>query len=314
MSIQIIENKISHNKTLRWINITNAKKKEIEYLKNNFNFTLKNLRDSLSHVRSQRLIIEEYSNYLFLIFHFPIFDKESNEIIGREIDCFISKNYLITIHNNKNESLNNLFNLCRKDADTRKNYLGNNPLFLFYEILNRTFDQCFSLLDMLNIKISEVEEKIFSDRQRESINDILMLKHNIINFRRIMQSHKNTLKKIFQCNNRKIFSNCQIKAHNNLIRNTKDIWEIAQNQKEMIEALEYTNDSMLSYKMGNIMKTLTIFSVIVFPLTLFAAIFGMNTMEGMPFIHNNNGFWIIISAMIVGTIFMFLVFKRKKWL
>lgn len=314
MSIKIIENKINNNKTLRWINITNAKKDEIKYLKDNFNFTLKNLRDSLSHVRSQRLIIEEYSNYLFLIFHFPVFNKEQNEIIGKEIDCFISKNYLITVHNNRNKSLNSLFSLCKKDQDTRDNYIGKDPLFLFYEILDRTFDQCFFILDMLNIKISEVEEKIFSDCQRESIDDILMLKHNIINFRRIMQSHKNTLKKIFQCNNKKIFSTCQIKAYNNLIRTTKDIWEIAQNQKEMIEALEYTNDSMLSYKMGNIMKTLTIFSVIVFPLTLLAAIFGMNTITGMPFIENKNGFWIIISAMIAGTLFMFFIFKRKKWL
>ncbi|MEA2065047.1 MAG: magnesium transporter CorA family protein [Patescibacteria group bacterium] len=314
MPIQIIENKISHNKSLRWINITNAKKNEIKYLKDNFNFTLKNLRDSLSHVRSQRLIIEEHSNYLFLIFHFPVFNKEKNEIIGKEIDCFISKNYLITVHNNKNKSLNSLFNLCRKDQDTRDNYMGKDPLFLFYEILNRTFDQCFFILDMLNIKISEVEEKIFSSRQRESIDDILMLKHNIINFSRIMQSHKNTLKKIFQCNNKKIFSSCQIKTYNKLIRTTKDIWEIAQSQKEMIEALEYTNDSMLSYKMGNIMKTLTIFSVIVFPLTLFAAIFGMNTMNGMPFIQNKNGFWIIISVMVAGTILMFLIFKKKKWL
>ena len=314
MSIQIIENKISHNKSLRWINITNAKKNEIKYLKDNFNFTLKNLRDSLSHVRSQRLIIEEYSNYLFLIFHFPVFNKEKNEIIGKEIDCFISKNYLITIHNNKNKSLNNLFSLCRKDQDTRDNYMGKDPLFLFYEILNRTFDQCFFILDTLNIKISEVEEKIFLSRQRESIDDILMLKHNIINFSRIMQSHKNTLKKIFQCNNKKIFSSCQIKSHNNLIRNTKDIWEIAQSQKEMIEALEYTNDSMLSYKMGNIMKTLTIFSVIVFPLTLFAAIFGMNTINGMPLTETKNGFWIIILAMVAGTALMFLIFKKKKWL
>ena len=314
MSIKIIENKTNNNKTLRWINITNAKKDEIKYLKDNFNFTLKNLRDSLSHVRSQRLIIEEYSNYLFLIFHFPVFNKEQNEIIGKEIDCFIGKNYLITVHNNRNKSLNSLFSLCKKDQDTRDNYMGKDPLFLFYEILDRTFDQCFFILDMLNIKISEVEKKIFSDCQRESIDDILMLKHNIINFRRIMQSHKNTLKKIFQCNNKKIFSTCQIKAYNNLIRTTKDIWEIAQNQKEMIEALEYTNDSMLSYKMGNIMKTLTIFSVIVFPLTLLAAIFGMNTMKGMPFINNENGFWIIISAMVFGTIFMFLIFKRKKWL
>nr|MCU0680526.1 hypothetical protein [Planctomycetota bacterium] len=71
---------------------------------------------------------------------------------------------------------------------------------------------------------------------------------------------------------------------------------------------------MINYNMNNIMKTLTIFSVIVFPLTLLAAVFGMNVVGGMPFINNEYGFWIIIGIMIMGSLFMLLFFERKKWL
>ena len=82
----------------------------------------------------------------------------------------------------------------------------------------------------------------------------------------------------------------------------------------MVEALEYTNDSKLSYKMNDVMKTLTIFSVILFPLTLLAAIFGMNITHGMPFVDNENGFWIIIGFMVLGTVGMFGFFKKKRWI
>lgn len=311
--IEILTHNISKDRSLKWINVTNAKKKEIEYLKKNFNFNLRNLRDSLGHIYAQRLKIEEYPSYLFLILRFPTMDEEDKEVIAGEIDCFVGKNYLITIHNKESDILSNLFNLCKKDSESMKMYMGKDPLSLLHEISDRSLGKCFSLLDRFNIQISEVEKNIFSGHQKESIDNILVVKHNIINFRRIMRSHRSILYKLI--NNHKNFVKKEhITDYNNLIHYTIDIWDIAKNHKEMIEALEYTNDSKLSYKMNDIMKTLTIFSVIVFPLTLFAAIFGMNTTNGMPFVDSPKGFWIIISIMIAGTIAMFGFFKKKRWI
>lgn len=82
----------------------------------------------------------------------------------------------------------------------------------------------------------------------------------------------------------------------------------------MVEVLNDTNESLLNDKMNQIMKTLTIFSVIVFPLTLFAAIFGMNTIEGMPFMEIDHGFWYVIVIMLLATGGMLIFFKRKHWL
>jgi len=70
----------------------------------------------------------------------------------------------------------------------------------------------------------------------------------------------------------------------------------------------------MNYRLNDIMKTLTIFSVIVFPLTLLAAIFGMNTINGMPFINSINGFWMVIIIMLFGSLGMLIFFKKKKWL
>jgi magnesium transporter len=311
--IEILTHKISKNSNLKWINVTYAKKKEIEYLKKNFNFNLRNLRDSLSNIYAQRLKIEEYPSYLFLVLRFPVLDHASGEIIASEVDCFIGKNYLITIHNKESDTLNGLFNLCKKDTESMNLYMGKDPLFLLHHISERFLENCFNLLDNFNIEISGVEKEIFSGRQKQSIDSILLVKHNIINFRRIMRSHRSIIKKLISNHKRFVHKN-HLLSYNNLLQSTIDIWDIARNHKEMIEALEYTNDSKLSYKMNDIMKTLTIFSVIVFPLTLFAALFGMNTINGMPFLDTENGFWIIVGFMIVGTIGMFGFFKKKRWI
>ncbi|MBT4277835.1 magnesium transporter CorA family protein [Candidatus Falkowbacteria bacterium] len=311
--IEILANKISEKQSMRWINVTNAKKKEIEYLKKNFNFDLKHLRDSLGNIYAQRLKIEENKNYLFLILRFPRFDEEAQEIVASEVDCFIGKNYLITVHNRDLKDLNGLFNLCKKDKESLGNYLGQDPLHLLHAISNRSLNECFNILDAINVNISEVEEQIFSGQQEESINDIMILKHNVINFRRIMRSHRSILRKLI-VNHKKFVKQTHISLYNSLIQHTIDIWDMAKNQKEMIEALEYTNDSKVSFKMNDVMKTLTIFSVIVFPLTFIASLFGMNTMKSMPLLDTPNDFWIIIGVMLTGVLITFGFFKKKGWI
>ncbi|MDD4333124.1 MAG: CorA family divalent cation transporter [Patescibacteria group bacterium] len=98
-----------------------------------------------------------------------------------------------------------------------------------------------------------------------------------------------------------------------LIDHSKRIWEIIDNQREMIDALHDTNQSFLNYQISSVMKTLTVFSVIIFPLTLLAAIFGMNAVN-MPLIGHPYGFWIIIGIMLFAALGMLWVFEKKKWL
>jgi magnesium transporter len=131
--------------------------------------------------------------------------------------------------------------------------------------------------------------------------------------RRIMQNHKNIIKKSIDYFDYK--KNKALKEEfGDLLDSSKRIWENLENQKEMVEVLSSTNDALLNYHISDIMKTLTLFSVIVFPLTLLAAIFGMNTVKGMPFMDTENGFWIIIGIMLLGCLTMLLFFVRKKWL
>ena len=104
------------------------------------------------------------------------------------------------------------------------------------------------------------------------------------------------------------------KQYKHLIEHIKTIWENLENYKEIVEILNNTNESLYNDQISNIMKTLTIFSVIVFPLTLLAAIFGMNTTNGMPFVDSPHGFWVIIVMMIFGSLGMLYIFEKKKWL
>ena len=86
-----------------------------------------------------------------------------------------------------------------------------------------------------------------------------------------------------------------------------------ENQKEMVEVLNNTNESLLNDRMTSIMKTLTIFSVIVLPLNLLAGTFGMNA-KYMPFVNEPYGFWIIVGIMFACSLGMLTLFETKHWL
>lgn len=314
ISDRIEELKIDNPKTvqdLKWVNIIDAGKKEIDYLRRNYKFDLLHLKAAAASVSFQRPMIYRGSSYLCLVLHFPVL-KDDN-IVSGEVDFFIGHGFLITAHNNGLRGLNRFFNLGKKSPDALLSYSVESSAILLYEILGHLTDETYHLLDSNSIRINEIEDLIFSRKQKEAVMEILTLRRNIINVRRIVQNHKNIFQQLMTMDSTLVEKAAIKKYYNNLIEQAKRIWEMLDNQKEIVEVLYNTNESLLNNRMTDIMKTLTIFSVIVFPLTLLAAMFGMNVPD-MPMVNLPHGFWWIILVMLMGTTGMLLFFKVKKWL
>jgi magnesium transporter len=296
---------------LKWVNIINAGKNEIDYLKKNYHFDLVHLKASSASVSFQRPQIFRGVDYLFLVLHFPTF--KDDKIVSGEIDFFVGHGFLITINNNNLKDLSDLFSSGKKNPDSLLAYSLESSAILLYEILGHLLDGCYQLLDKNSIDINDVEDLIFSSKQKAAVKRILTMRRNIINIRKIMQNHKNILSQLMEMESSLVEKPAIKKYYVGLVEHSKRIWEVLDNQKEMIEVLNNTNESLLNDHMTDIMKTLTIFSVIVFPLTLLAAIFGMNV-KNMPFVDHSYGFWIILFLMFLCSLGMLAFFERKKWL
>lgn len=299
---------------IRWLNIANAGKDELEYLLRfkQYDFDFHELRASSAKVKAERPMVEKRDKYFFFILHFPVFS--GNEIEAVEVDFFISHELLITLHNGKIGALNDFFNTMKKDGGAAlANDLSSSSILL-YELLKKLILACYEILDQNSAKINEAERIIFSRQQKKAVSRILELKRNIINIRRIVMNYKNILKKIMEMKSGIVSANRLKLFYLYLIDQTKRIWEFSESQKETIEALSDTNESLLNYSINDIIKTLTIFSVIILPLSFIAGVFGMNTVDGMPFVNNPYGFWIILGVMATASLGMLLFFIRKKWL
>lgn len=307
------QSQIIKTSKLSWLNITNASEKEISYLRKKFKFDQLDLADSYAHKHAQRPKINIRPNYLFIILLFPVYRRKTREIIPAEVDIFITKDHLITLHYNQLELLQNFFQLCQADTQERSMYLNDSSIMLLYEILDRLYFSQFPMLDHISIDINNIEKNIFAGQERAMVKEILVVKRNIVFFRQIMQSHRNVLIKLIKHQGKTNGQNRMANYFNDLIDRTHNIWDLLENFQQTINALEDTNSSLVTFKLNDIMRTLTIFSVIVFPLTLMAAVFGMNV-KNIPIAGTDFDFYKIIAIMGTASLAMFLYFKHKKWI
>ncbi|HOZ36383.1 MAG TPA: magnesium transporter CorA family protein [bacterium] len=299
-------------KKILWLDITNADQDNLKYLRQEFGFDPADIAECSPTLQRQKL--NDRQKYIFMVLQFPVYNRATGSIESSEMDMFISKKYLIISHNGQLKPLSDFFNLCQTDTLTRANIDKDEAITLVHKILSKLYNYCYPIINHINIDIDSVEKQILNKAEEETIRNVLLIKRNITNFQKTLQAHYGILQRFIEASGS---LNCPPQLQKEffyLINQTKDIWNTLVNYKDTINALHETQSSMTNLKINEIMKTLTIFSVIVFPLTLLAAVFGMNTVMSMPFVESEHGFWYIIGLMFLGMCMMLLYFKKRKWI
>ncbi len=302
--------KIEHNKT-HWINIFKIGDEELDFLSKNFPFSSENLESCKKD--TQHSAIQFYSDYIFISILFPVYNRSTQTIEPTELNIFLKDKMFITVHDNQLLSILDFFSNLEVDLSLRKKYFVGNPVIILYELLNRLLDGYFPMLDHINEDIKKLENGLFSAAEYKNTKKILKIRQNIITFRRTMQAHKNIIQKLISKGDA-IFSINSLKLHyNNLIEQLKDIWMIVESQKESIEVLNQTNESLISFELNKIMKALTVMSIVIAVPALIMNVFSVNA-EGTPFINNSSGFSSLIFLILFSIVPVIWFFKRKKWM
>jgi len=297
---------------LRWVNIDNPSPLECAWLEEQFGFHALDLEDVLS--RNQRPKIDEYPDYLFIVLHFPVFDRAVGRLNAGELDIFVGQNYLVTIPNQPLQPVQYLFERCRQKEELREQHFSKGSGYLLYRIVDDSFDYCFPMLRKIGNKLDAVEDEIFSGRSEEVVRDISNVKQEIINFRKVVRPQRTVLRDLENAKqpflaptegDLEVYFDDIVDAH-------ERIWDMLENYKEVVEALEDTNESVISHRVNDILRFLTAISVIVLPLTLIASIWGMNV--GVPGDGDPEDFYVIVGAMGVLLVAMLAYFRRRGWL
>ena len=302
--------KIIKGPKITWIDIQDPTKEDVKYLKEKFDFHPLVLEELLPP--SHRPKVDAYEDYLYMIFYYPIFSKEKRETRPRELDIIVTKDAMITSHYHSLLPLKALFDRCNLYPQAKKNYMSRSSGYLLYHLVNGLWKSCLTKLVRIGDRLDKIEKEMFAGKEKEMVLEISLVKTDIINFWRIIEPQREIPESLAQ-EGETFFGEKLSHYFSDILGTFGQVWNSLKTYKETILALEDTNQSLLSSKINEIMKILTIFSVIFLPLTLLASIWGMNITD-MPFTDSSLGFWTILVMMVVLISVMIISFRRKKWL
>ncbi len=294
---------------LTWVNIEGPTEQETEYLAQNYHFHPLDLDDCLSRI--QRPKIDEYKDYLFLVFHFPVFNKEARVTTPSQLSVFIGKDYLITLHNGELKPLVKLFRECQIDEESQQEYFSQGSGYLLYRLIDRLVDYCLPILSKVGGNIEDAEDSIFSDRMRGTIKEISILRRDIISFRRIIWPMRAVIGSLEPKIRR--FTRMDMAVYfGDMVDHVDKIWDALDEYKEVIEGLKDTYDSLATNRTNEVMRILTVIATILLPITVVSSIYGMNI--PLPFQHSGFSLLFVFLVMLAIISGMLYFFHRQRWI
>ncbi len=300
------------NGKLTWFYIEKPTTAEVEVLKQKFNFHPLNLDDVLS--RMQRPKIDEYDDHLFVVLHFPVFDRQALITRPSEVNVFIGENYIVTVHYSADlKPLSSFFRECQTDEEKRRKYLGRSSGFLFYHILDRLVNYCFPMLGKIIESIDEIEDDIFTKPTPETVNQISVVRHDLISFRRVIHPQIAVLE-MLEREEYPFFKEDQEAYFGDIADHTRKIWDGLEESKEVVDGLAETSNWLTSNRIQETMRVLTIIMAVIAPATLVASIYGTNIplpggVESGSFLPLS----ILMLVMVFIGVGMVVYFRHRRW-
>ena len=267
------------------------------------------IEDVLS--KRQRPKIDEYSDYLFVVLHFPVYDKAVQRLNAAELDLFLGHGYLVTLPNVELLPVTRLFQRCVDDEELREDLFSKGSGYLLYHVLDDLFDYCFPILDKMGHKLDTVEDEMFEGHAEEVVRDLSNVKQEIISYRKIIKPERQTLRALERRTERFLPEELDV-YFDDIVDSAERIWDLLDNYKEVVEGLESTNESVISHRHNEVLRVLTVFTVLLLPLTLIASVFGMNVIY--PGEGTSEAFWVILGLMVAVIGGLAAFFRLKRWL
>jgi magnesium transporter len=296
---------------LTWIHLDSPTLEAAQALAERFGWHPLDVEDVLS--RRQRPKVDDYADegYLFAVLHFPAYDPNVQRLNAVELDVFVGPDYLVTLPGANLKPLSRLFSRCEEDVSYREQLFSKGSGRLLYEVLDDLFDYCFPILDKIGHKLDALEDDVFEGRSDEVVRDLSNAKQEIISYRKIIKPERSTLRLLERHVERFLPEDLE-EYFDDIVDAAERIWDLLDNYKEVIEALEDTNESVINHRQNDILRILTVFSVILLPLTLISGIFGMNV--HFPGFDTAWAFWTIFAVMVAAAVGMLSFFRHKRWL
>lgn len=296
---------------LTWIDLESPAREEILHISEEFGLS-KLVEEELfsSTLRSK---VDLYDNYIYLILHFPVFNKKNKLRNDQELDFIIGKNFIITVRYEVIDPIHEFASLFENAEKLDQHKKISDIGVMFMEMMKQLYKTSFKELEEITNRIPEIEHHIFNSKEEAMVRIISETNRKLLDFKQAIRFHGDILHS-YEVASTRFFGEPYAYYAAMITSEFNKVNNMLEGNHDLLKELQRTNDSLLSAKSNDILKTFTILTFVMLPLTLITGIFGMNTIPGLVFIRSINDFYIIIGAMVLTGLCMFVFFRLRKWI
>lgn len=297
------------NDGVTWINVNGLNNtSEIEKLGSHYNLHPLTLEDIVN--TNHRPKMDEFDSYVFVILKMLYF-KENEELAFEQVSLVVGKDYVLTFQEAEADVFDDLRTRIASDKGRVR---GLGPDYLMYAIMDAVVDHYITVMEVFGDKIEAIEDAVFEEGadNAKTATSIQALKRELLKIRRSVLPLRDVIGHLEKLDHLLM----EEKTHN-FLRDLYDhiiqVNESIEMYREMLWSLMDMYMSIISNKMNEVMKVLTIIATIFIPLTFIAGIYGMN-FDNMPELHYKNGYFILLGSMVLLFLLMLIYFRKRKWL
>jgi magnesium transporter len=295
-----------------WIDMTDPTDEESFILTNDFHFHPLAIEDVIEEEDAITVLprskIDDYQGYLYVEFQIADYLGMEEGTGLHEVNIFLTKNTVVTVHDSEHRIFNYLHHRALKDD----RLMARGSIYLFHALLDVMVDNYNSILEIFEKAVDEIEDAVLAEPDEETIKSIFTLRRDIYQLKSVVLPQKEMLGQI----SRGVFPMIGERAayyFRDIYDHLTRIIELSESHRDtLISALE-VYFSHVSTRTNDIIKILTIFTVILMPATFLVGLWGMN-FKYMPELEWDYGYLLFWGILVIITLTMIFFFKRKKWL
>jgi magnesium transporter len=296
---------------IQWVDLETPSRQELAEIMREFHIDAR-IEEEIVGTTPYPVILTS-PDYLYLILHFPAADPNGGARI-HEIDFIVGRHFLITARYNPIESIHSLHKVFEAEE-----LLGlpahHQPSIdkLLERVLRKLYGALREEVETIGHRIDRIEKDIFGGKERETVRVISEVNRVLLRFDTTIGRHAESLSSLLSELALPSFFGKQFMAHAARIDAEREhVATLIASYRDVATDLRETNDSLLSASQNEVMKTLTVITFIILPLSLISSIFQMN-LPGRPLADTPQGFWIIVGVSAVLAVFLVLFSKYKRW-
>jgi len=289
-----------------WVDLAPPGDEERRVLLDGFHFHPLSVEDAGSTLQFPK--IEAYQGYLYLVLHGIDTKPQRNQFATRDVDFFLGRNYLVTVHDGQSRSVERMREMCSR----HEHILREGPVALLHRIVDAMVDNYRPVIEDLEDRIAKLEEQAFVGHERLA-RQVMKLKREVSSMRRVMIPQRDAIGRLARREFPMISDEMAYRfrdVYDHVVRLTEE----AILFQDRVTGIFEVNLSTVSNRLNQVMKLLTVMSTIFLPLTVLTGMWGMN----IPLPHFPGGpdvqFWWVTGIMIFLIGAMLAFFRRNKWI